>query len=620
MEEYPNTMKKHLLSLLFLFLFLYQSSSQKSLQPLIDSLEQIIQENRIAGAMISIATTDTILFSGGIGYADIAEKEKATKDHLFRIGSISKGFVALGILKLESEGKMSLKDPILKIDPDLPVRNKWKVEAPITVENVLEHTAGFDDMHIHAVYNNKDEIEPASRELVYRDRKSLISRWKPGTRMSYSNPGYVLAGHLVETVSKSPYTSYIKSEILDKIGMVNSAFYFRAPANNKMAQGYYHEGGEFKEMDFVTINGGPAGSICASARDMAVYLQYVLNRKTNEGQEVIPVERFDRWENPETTLAVKRGFPGGYGLANGNSWRKGHLFHGHNGGIDGFSSHYIYSRTADLGISICMNTGGSPGVLMNPILDFLMEDEEPELDRQILPIPSEIKEKYEGFYNFKSPRLQMRAPFTQMTNGVELKFQEDTVLVNDIFGTEKDKWVYGGNGEFYVGTEGLPFAKLFQEEGKSILWLGNEYAEKGSKGIRMAKNLAIWISVLVVLSYIVIILFWMFFRLIKKRKGVVAEILPIWLACLCLVLIPNFFGTAAELVKKSGALNIASIVLFVLTFVFAGMSIFAIFRSIKLRKVKAILKTYTRLTSIGLMIILIFLLVNGYIGFRLWAY
>ena len=71
-----------------------------------------------------------------------------TPDTLFRIGSTSKAFASLSILKLANEGKLSLQDPVRKLVPEVWFQNRWEASDPVRVVDLLEHTTGWDDMHL----------------------------------------------------------------------------------------------------------------------------------------------------------------------------------------------------------------------------------------------------------------------------------------------------------------------------------------------------------------------------------------------------------------------------------------------------------------------------------------
>ncbi len=172
------------------------------------ALSDFIEKQGYPGAMVSIVKADSILFIGGLGYADRATETPVSTTQLFRLGSISKSFTALALVKLLSEKGWSLDTPIEKIDPSIPFENRWSTTSSITVASLLEHSAGFDDYHAHAMYAT-DEVQPPMSEFVQAHTNSLYTRWPPNTRHAYSNSGYVVAGHLIEVLSGQPYSEYI---------------------------------------------------------------------------------------------------------------------------------------------------------------------------------------------------------------------------------------------------------------------------------------------------------------------------------------------------------------------------------------------------------------------------
>ncbi len=611
----------------FLFIsFLISSlgiSAQHDLDALIVELEDYMKQRRIPGMMLSIVRADTVLFSGGLGFANIEQEEKVTAQHLFRQGSISKTFTALGILKLQDQGKLKLSDPILKIDPTLPIKNKWAKNSPIRIEHVLEHTAGFDEMHLHAIYNREDETAPPTSKLMEINKESLYARWEPGTRMSYSNPGFVVAGHMIETVANQPYQDFLKDQIIDPIGMPSSAFYFKEPQNGWMSQGYYNEGGKYFPIDFVSIQGGPAGELCSNAVDMGAFLQFMLRKKiTNEENTIINESNFERMENSLTSLAGKKGLPGGYGLGNGSRWMMGHRFQGHNGGIDGFSSDYTYSRSADLGVAVAINKSDRVGHLLYMVVQHFLKDQMPEAnDRITAPIPEDLAKEFEGFYTYQHPRNQITDFMDQYISGVSLDFEENLVQITEIFGTVVDTLYYAGNKQFYSRNEGLPFAILMNDKkGRQIFWPGSGYGVKSSKLLTWIKLIALVFSALVAIPYLLYGLIWFIIKMVKKKKQKVGSRLVLWLTALFYTLMPILYIGIMGTFRENGTLNSVSILFFVCSILFFAFSIGSFLFAFKLGEEKKGFKFYYRLTSFCLFGLALFLLNQGLIGFQAWSY
>lgn len=593
--------------------------SSKPIQTLLDSLELVITDEKIPGAMISIATADTIIYSGGIGFAEMEDSVAVTEKHLFRLGSISKSMTSLAIMRLVKLGKLSLKTPVVDIDPNLPITNKWQDQSPILVEHLLEHTAGFDDMHVHAIYNTSDTRRPTCRDMLDSHRKSLTARWEPGSYMSYSNPGYVVAGHVIEKVSGLPFDEFIKTEILDPIGMTSSGFYFKEPTNFPMAKGYNNEGGKFTPIDYPSIQGGPAGELCSNASDMARYLQFMLNRQVVGSEfQVISESSFDRMESSHSSLAAKKGLPGGYGLAISNGWRHGYKTLGHNGGIDGFVSDFIYLPDADFAIAVSVNTGRRTRTIVNAILDYYLDV--PALERTVLPISAALKDKYEGYYTYLNPRNQMFGFLEKMVTGVSLSVVSDSIIIRDLLANDIDTWYHAGKQQFFTRQEGEPFSMLLENNGTEAIWVDGGYAEKESKILRWLKNILFGLSLLFTLIYSIYGFFAFLIRLLSKHKGLDIGRLSLWIGSISFVIMLASFIASMESIEDIAKPHAFSVVTYMSSFLFLLFSLAGFIFSLKQEKSGKFSNWYFRLTA-GLMIgLALYLLTQGIIGIRLWSY
>lgn len=119
-----------------------------SLAELRQQLETILQQSRTPGASVAIVHRDGPEWIAGLGMADVAAGRAATADTLFRIGSTSKAFTSLAILMLVDQGKLSLDDSVHKLAPEVWFENPWEATDPVRVVHLLEHTTGWDEMHL----------------------------------------------------------------------------------------------------------------------------------------------------------------------------------------------------------------------------------------------------------------------------------------------------------------------------------------------------------------------------------------------------------------------------------------------------------------------------------------
>ena len=148
-----------------------------------------------AGAGLAVALMDTrgTIWTEGFGRAG-PDGRPMSADTLFRVGSLTKPFVALGIMRLVEQGRLRLEDPVSALAPEIAVANPWDRTDPIRVAHLLEHTAGFDEMRFNEIFDPDGSQDRPLREVLAVNPRSRVARWRPGTRFAYSQPGYTLAG------------------------------------------------------------------------------------------------------------------------------------------------------------------------------------------------------------------------------------------------------------------------------------------------------------------------------------------------------------------------------------------------------------------------------------------
>ena len=205
----------------------------QSLTELRQQLEKILADTHTPGMSIAIVHRDGPEWVAGLGKSNVATNHATTDETLFRIGSTSKAFASLSILKLAGEGKLSLQDPVRKLAPDVWFENRWEATDPVRVVDLLEHTTGWDDMHLREYA--KDAKGMTLREGLDYDHHSRISRWRPGTRMSYCNSGPPVAAYIVEKITGQRFEDYVTQNKQKKTA---STFSSIPNTNRKQKQPY----------------------------------------------------------------------------------------------------------------------------------------------------------------------------------------------------------------------------------------------------------------------------------------------------------------------------------------------------------------------------------------------
>src|SRR5881227_2477513 len=131
----------------------------KTLEELQQAMRDVVEKNHLTGAGVALVSNGQLLWCGGIGKADLASNRDVTCDTEFRVGSISKTFVALALLKLQEDGRINLYSRLQDVAPEIPMKNRWEGTNPVRVVNLLEHSAGFDDMQPSEIYNRRDRAD-----------------------------------------------------------------------------------------------------------------------------------------------------------------------------------------------------------------------------------------------------------------------------------------------------------------------------------------------------------------------------------------------------------------------------------------------------------------------------
>ena len=323
----------------------------QSIPELRQQLEKILNDTHTPGVSVAIVRRDGPEWVDGVGKANVAQNQPATADTLFRIGSTSKAFASLSILKLVDEGRLSLQDPVHKLVPEIWFENRWEDTDPVRVVDLLEHTTGWDDLHLPEYA--KDAKGMTLREGLDYYHHSRISRWPPGTRMAYCNSGPPVAAYIVEKLTGQRFEDYVTQNFFLPIGM-KTATYFEQPSPQLTT--LYQDDGK-TPYHYWNILERPAGAINASANDMAAYVGFYLNRGAVHGQQIMPAAEIDRAETPTRTWQAQQGLKAGYGLSNYTSVHDGFVYHGHNGGVEGGLTDMSYLPEYGVGYFYSINSG-----------------------------------------------------------------------------------------------------------------------------------------------------------------------------------------------------------------------------------------------------------------------
>jgi len=387
-------------------------------------IREVLAETKTPGIGITLVTRDSVLWAAGIGTADVAAGRAATDSTLFRIGSTSKAFVSLLVLLLEQEGRLSLEDPVWAHVPELVFTNKWEESDPIRIVHLLEHTTGWDDLALRDYALNDSTI--TLRDGLAYNPKTRHSRWRPGTRVSYCNSGPAVAAYIVQKLAGRPFEDLVRERLFTPIGMTTTT-YFKPDPPERLAT-LYHSDGETPEPYWFILE-RPAGAINASARDMAAYVRFLLNRGAVGDSQILPAEVIERMERPRSSITARSGLALGYGLHLSTYVDSGWVWVGHDGGVNGGLTNMAYRPDQGVGFAFMINSGSTEAFrrISRLVRNYLTRDATPAEPPPRAPV-SDLARDRAGWYRPDNPRNQ-KLYFLERILGLERVTVSDSGLL-----------------------------------------------------------------------------------------------------------------------------------------------------------------------------------------------
>lgn len=606
----------------------------RSIQELKISLEDMLKDMSVPGMSIAIVNRQGPIWVSGLGKADLTSGRPATSTTLFRIGSVSKGFISLAILMLVEEGKISLQDCVKKLVPEVWFENKWEQTDPIRIVHLLENTTGWDDMHLREFA--KDPLNMSTLDALNYDKSSRTSRWRPGTRMAYCNSGHAVAAYIVEKISGKKFEEFIDQKFFKPISMTTTTY---SQTNNELATTLYHADGK-TAYPYWNLLYPSIGSINASANDMANYLLFYLDKGKINGVQIMPENIFNRLEAPFSTWAAKEGLHVGYGLGNYCTIYDGFIYHGHDGNIPGGLSVMQYMYNEGIGYFYSINSDNRRafdkiGTIIRAYITSQLK--KPDIAPEVTL--SDNVNIYAGWYEPASPRMNLSV-FLERLFGLSYLYFKDNKLIINSFEQRNATFISVSETQFrYLPINENP------DPIPTLILLSSNYEGRfiqRSLGLRnpalihiTMKKIPTWLAIIEIIITLLVLLALMsaffyvlvlVFRIIGKRNICDAEYkIFFWpmiaiLSLLSIILILMFSSDIGVAIERFGNFTIWSFSLFVATLIFAISSIASVITLIKSPKgyIRTIVLIYSIIITIALVISTLYLGYWGIIGLRTW--
>lgn len=321
------------------------------------------------GMSVAIVEGDDVVLAKGYGYADAEAGEPVRADETaFRIGSVSKLVTYTAVMQGVGAGTLDLDEDVTAYLDDSDVDVPATYDDPVTLRHLGTHTAGFESQ-VPGFVADPADLSSVEQALI-EDPPDRVR--PPGETVEYSNYGAMLAGHVVAAAHDTTFSSYVHDEILEPLGMDHSTFAQPRPDDvpGSLAAPHERDGNQFTRADPVYVNPRPAGSMSATATDMATFMHAHLGDGAVGDTRLL---------DPETHRTMHDRHYVRHRAV--NNWRYGFYEFGppaanliaHSGGTLHYTSQLVIAPEHDIGLFVNYNASPSENVLAQDIGTILRE-------------------------------------------------------------------------------------------------------------------------------------------------------------------------------------------------------------------------------------------------------
>jgi CubicO group peptidase (beta-lactamase class C family) len=369
--------------------------------PIEKSAVEELSRLHIPGASLAVVSEDKVIFAKSFGVANVETNEPVRPEMLFRLGSTTKMFTAAALVGLAVEGKIDLNAPIggyvNQLAPEI---------AALTADQLLSHRAGLRDTAV--MYGSHDDAALGT-EIHAWNGAWLFT--KPGRVMSYSNPGFWLAGYVTEVLTGRPYADAMEARLFHPLGMTRTTLRPTMAMTWPFAQGHEMVQGELKIARPAADNAAnwPAGSIFSNTQDLSRFVIAFMNEGKLDGKPVL---------DPKVIALMSSGhalIPGGkqsygYGLALRNY--RGVKLVEHNGSRAGYGSSIRMIPAQHVAVIVETNrTGSTLPATEEKVLELVgqLSGKDAPAERKNLPLTATEIPKIVGIYQNGDQRFEITA-------------------------------------------------------------------------------------------------------------------------------------------------------------------------------------------------------------------
>lgn len=398
----------------FLFLILAQIGFAQTFdRTKLDNYFNALEENEKFMGSVAVSKNGEIIYTKSIGYADVENKLKANTKTKYRIGSISKSFTTVLVLKALEKNKIDLEQTIDQWFPAIEHSKK------INVKQLLNHRSG-----IHNFTDDEDYLTWYTQPKTEKEMVEIIAKggsdFRPGSKAEYSNSNFVLLTYILEKSLSKSYADLLQELIVKPVGLTDTYVFGKTdPQNNESKS--YHFRGDWKlepETDFTIPLG--AGAIISTPTDLIKFADALFN------DQLLTAE----------SLEIMKTIEDGYGIGLFKMPFYENIGYGHTGAIDGFSSMYSYFPDNKIAYALMSNgTNYNDNNISIAVLSAV-SDKPYEVPTFVnYAVTSEDLDQYVGVY--ASHQIELKITITKDKNTLIAQGTDQPAFPLDAVGKDK---------------------------------------------------------------------------------------------------------------------------------------------------------------------------------------
>src|SRR5436309_10080872 len=287
--------------------------SSVRLQRMSDAFKRDIDKGTIPGVTVMVARRGQIGWFDALGKQNPAASAPMAHDSIFRIFSMTKPIVSVGIMMLLEEGHFLLNDPVAKYIPEFAsqevgVEHNGKLELvplarPMTIQDLLRHTSGitYDHTGNGLVQQLYQQSRLRSRKITNAEHAALVASLplmcQPGAEWNYSRSTDIL-GRIIEVVSGKPLSAYLTERILAPLQMAETAFHTGEQNAGRLAEPFATDPWNGDKVQLFNMLEQPVmesggGGLVSTTMDYARFCQMLLNGGMLDGNRIIGRKTLD---------------------------------------------------------------------------------------------------------------------------------------------------------------------------------------------------------------------------------------------------------------------------------------------------------------------------------------